>query len=132
MAKKLDKYEVRARFERIEGISGEVLEMVMDLMDEDVGGFHEPGNLWRIGEGFSAVGSHLQSQAKGEMMPRLQGGRGDAASEVSGDVLFTYDPGFIKPLGAVDTAAVKKMFPVEEYPELYKASSRSEQIQAKG
>ena len=129
MPKQLDKYEVQNRFARIPGISGDMIELVMDLMDDEVGADYDAGTLIRISQGFKAVGSHLESKSKDIQMTRLQGGRGDAASEVVGDVLFKFDPGFYKPLGGVDTAAVKKFYPAEEFPELYKDTSRAPQIQ---
>ena len=129
MAKALGKFEVLDRFARIPGIPGDMLEIVMNLMDDDIGADYDAGTLIRISQGFKAVGTHLEKAAKDMQMGRLAGGRGDAASEIVGDVLFKYDPGFDQPLGRVNTAAVKKDYPVEEYPELYTRNRRAPQIQ---
>lgn len=126
---KLDKYEVRARFEYLPGIPGNFLEMVMDLMDEDIGGDYEPGDLLRVSQGFKAVGSHLEAQAKESVRPRIQGGRGDSASVLSGDVRFTWKPGGTNTI--LDQAAVKKGYPQEDFPGLYKESNRRDSIEAK-
>ena len=125
----LDKYEVRDRFARIPGMPGDMLELVMELMDGDVDGYYDPDVLLRGAQGFKAVGAHMERAAKAAVEPRIRGGKGDSAKALIGDVIFAWKEGYDRMI--VDQPAVKKMFPMSEYPELYKKSVTKESIEAR-
>ena len=106
---------------------GETLEEFQDLLhdgDADM----EPGDLFRISKALQFVGKALEQKAKDSVSPRIYGGRDPANKYNSGDVQFQWVPETQYP--SLDTDAVKRMFPREEYPELYRLTHKQSYIKA--
>jgi len=90
-------------------LEGESLERVIDLLAEP-DGFHCAGRLARLGAAFSRVGKDLTEAAKEQMVA--------IPHHIEDGVLFKWR----EPTSQVrvDTVAIKRMLPAEEFPDYYR------------
>lgn len=105
--------------------TGDQIERLKEIYD-DPGADDTFGVLAIIGACFEDYGAVITSAARKGMLPRIAGGVGrDSREEVDG-VLFKYRPP--QEQKRVDTDAVRKRFPFDTHPELYKATFISETV----
>ena len=94
-------------------LPGEALERIKDEV-EDPGSTVTCGEMARLGGAFSALGTTMTDSAK-DALTGVQ-------RHLDDEVLFKWtDP---SEFWALDSVAVKKMFPQEDYPDLYKRQQR--------
>ena len=98
-------------------LPGEALERLKGML-ADPGADHTPGQLARIGAAFTDVGNRLSATVRDGMYDRLAGGLGENSRLAQDGVLFQWRAP--REETAVDTKAVRSMFPKSEYSELYK------------
>ena len=98
-------------------LPGDVLERLTDLLADPDADF-SPGELAHMGAAFSKLGERLTTCARSVMQGRLDQRTGGASRAVDAGVLFQYRGPSTQT--RVDTDAVRKSLPAEDYPDLYK------------
>ena len=95
-------------------------------MIQDPDADYGPGELARMGQALTEIGSMFLDSAKRTMEDRLAGGRGSSSRETQAGVMFDWRaPGEYK---AINTKAVKDAFPASGFPEFYQDKSRKASI----
>ena len=106
-------------------LDGAALERLADALAEPDADF-SAGELARIGAAFSQIGADFTAAAKETVSPLITGGIGKDSHYLDGGAAFKWRRGFTRT--AVDSAAVKKLFPPADYPDLYKTSETRDTI----
>ena len=106
-------------------LSGESLERMADILAEPEADFGA-GELARIGAAFTQIGAGLTAAAKTEAGRIVIGGVGKDGYYADGGAVFKWRRGYESV--RVDSAAVKRLFPPSEYPELYKTTTTRDSI----
>ena len=100
-------------------LSGSSMERIKDVLadpDADL----TPGDLAVAGEALLPIGGDLKAAAKAAALPHIEGMVGVDATFSDSGAVFKWRKGGERT--TVDSAAVKKLFPPDEEPSLYKKS----------
>lgn len=107
------------------GAPGEMLEFLKLTL-------HEPdadltlGEMAELGAALSNMGATLTSAAKSGAGENIIGGVGKDATLIDGNAIFRWRNGGTSTI--LNSAEVKRAFPADEFPELYKVSRRQGSI----
>ena len=98
-------------------LPGEALERLKDILADPMAD-HSPGQLARIGEALIQIGTAINIEVREHVYDRIVGGIGEGQRTADSGVVFQWN----RPRQdtRVNTAYLRKTFPVNEYPELYK------------